>query len=73
MKELGLFQREHMILCVEAFTLALFTRVLNWSLDECQIIMAEVKTEFRNPKNHLISYFHFIYGRKPPAPEHDEN
>lgn len=67
MKELGLFQREHMIMCVEAFTLALFTRVLGWSREECDIIMALVTSEFRNPRNHLISYFHFCYGQKPPA------
>jgi SAM-dependent methyltransferase len=67
LKELGMYQLEHMILSVEPYTLALFTRILGWTVEECQILMALVKAEFRSPKNHLISYFHFIYGQKPPA------
>jgi hypothetical protein len=60
-----------MIICIEAYTLAFFTRVLNWSYDECQILVAAVRNEFRN-ENRLISYFHFTYGQKPPLP-HDEH
>lgn len=73
MKELGLFQREHMIICVEAYTLALFTRVLGWTVEECQILIAAVKNEFRNSKAHMISYFHFMYGQKPEAPDREED
>jgi hypothetical protein len=65
LKELGTCQREHMVLCVESFTLAYFTRILNWSVRETQILMAGVKEEFRNPKNHLITVFHFTYGQRP--------
>ena len=68
LKALGMYQKEHMILAVEAFTLALFTRVLNWSFEECQILIAETKNEIRT-ENLLISYFHFIYGQKPPLPD----
>jgi hypothetical protein len=68
LKELGMYQKENMILGVEAFTLAMFTRALNWSFEECQILIAETKNEFRKEKC-LISYFHFIYGQKPPLPE----
>lgn len=72
LKELGLYQQHHMLLAIEAFTLALFTRVLHWSYEECQILIAETKKEFRNEKL-LISYFHFIYGQKPPLPEAAES
>jgi hypothetical protein len=54
-----------MCLCLESFTLALLTRVLGWTVDECQILLAGVRSEFRNPKNHLLTVFHFVYGRKP--------
>ena len=65
MKELGMFQREHMVLCVEAFTLALCTRILGWSMEETQVLVAGVKDDFRDPKQHLISVFRFVYGQKP--------
>jgi hypothetical protein len=71
LKELGMYQMENMIMAIEAFTLALFTRVLNWTFEECQVLMAGTKNEFRND-NLLIAYFHFIYGQKPPLAEAEE-
>jgi hypothetical protein len=68
LKELGLYQQHHMLLAVEAFSLALFTRVLNWSFEETQILIAETKREFKSAKL-LISYFHFFYAQKPLLPE----
>ncbi|KXT06715.1 hypothetical protein AC578_8536 [Pseudocercospora eumusae] len=65
LKEVGRYQREHMIMCVEAFTLAPLTRVLGWTMDEAQVLMAGVRNEFRDPKIHLLTIFHFVYGRKP--------
>ncbi len=64
MKELGLYQMEQMCACVEPFTLALLTRILGWSNDECQVLMAGVRRDFRNKANHLYANFHFVYGRK---------
>jgi hypothetical protein len=61
-----------MILCVEGFTLAPFTRVLNWTYEECQVFVAAVRNEFKN-ENRLISYFHFIYGQKPPLPDGEQD
>ena len=65
LKELGMYQREQMVECVDAFTLGLFTRFLGWDLEETQVLTAQVRDEFRNPKNHLYTVFHFVYGRKP--------
>jgi hypothetical protein len=65
LKELGLYQLEQMCDCVEPFTLALLTRVLKWSNEETQILMANVRSAFRNKKNHLYVVFHFVHGRKP--------
>jgi hypothetical protein len=65
LKEIGLFQREQMCLAVESFAMGFMTRVLNWTLEECQILLAKARAEFRDPKAHLICYFHFVYGRKP--------
>jgi hypothetical protein len=57
-----------MIACVEAFTLAPFTRILNWSYEECQVLIAGVKNEFRT-ENRLITRVHFTYGQKPQRPD----
>lgn len=54
-----------MIACVEAFTLAPLTRVLGWSVEEVQVLMAGIRNEFSNPKIHLLTIFHYVYGRKP--------
>lgn len=42
-KEMGVYQREHLCECVDAFTLALFTRVLGWTLEDTQALMAKCK------------------------------
>jgi hypothetical protein len=54
-----------MVECVEAFTLAPLTRVLGWGVNETEVLMANVRAEFRNPQNHFYAIFHFVYGRKP--------
>lgn len=65
LKVLGAYQREHMILSIESFTLAPLTRIMGWSVEEVQVLIAGVRAELKNPKNHLLTIFHFAYGRKP--------
>ncbi|KAF2434307.1 methyltransferase, partial [Tothia fuscella] len=65
LKQLGLFQREQMCLAVESFAMGFMTRVLNWTNEECQVLLAKARTELRDPKAKLITIFHFVYGRKP--------
>jgi hypothetical protein len=65
LKELGLYQREHLILSFESYTPGLLGRVLGWSKEEYQILIAEANREARDPKLHLYNVFRFIYGRKP--------
>ena len=65
LKELGRYQLEQMCAAVESFGLALLTRVCGWGQDETQVLIAGVRRELRNPKNHLYTTFHFVYGQKP--------
>ena len=67
LKTIGMYQLEHLVASVEPFSLALFTRVLDWSVDKTQVLMAGVKDDFRNRKHHLYTTSHFVYGRKPAA------
>ncbi|EER37581.1 methyltransferase [Histoplasma capsulatum var. duboisii H88] len=67
LKEMGAFQMEHMCNCIESFSLALFTRILGWKMDETQLLCNAVRKEFRDPKNHLLTTFHFVYGQRPTS------
>lgn len=62
---MGTFQREHICDSVDSYTVALFTRVLGWSLEECQVIMAKVKQEVRDLQHQLYTNFFFVSGRAP--------
>jgi len=65
LKELGKYQLEQICASVEPFVLALLTRFLGWSNDECQVLMAGTRRDLRNKQNHLYYNIHFVYGRKP--------
>ena len=54
-----------MVDAVELFTLAIFTRTLGWSNEEAQALMAGVRNELKDRRNHLYALVHFVYGRKP--------
>lgn len=66
LKELGWYQRENLYEAVESFSMGFLLRVMKWSLEEVQVLVAKARQEFRDPKVHLYCYFHFTYGRKPP-------
>ena len=39
---------------LEAFTLRLFTKVLNWSVEEVRVLLGFVREEMKNPRIHAI-------------------
>lgn len=45
--------------------MALYTRVLNHSLDEAKVVFEMVRSEFNDKKLHLYTVYRFIYGRRP--------
>jgi hypothetical protein len=49
---------------VEAHSMALYTRVLHYSLQEAQVVFENVKREFKDRNLHLYTVYRFIYGRK---------
>jgi hypothetical protein len=65
LKELGLFEHMHMNESVEAHSMALYTRVLNYSMEQAQVLFAMVRKEFSDRKLHMYTVYRFIYGRKP--------
>ena len=67
LKELGLYQREHVVLASRSYLPGFLGRVLGWSKEEYEVLIAKVTQELRNPKIHLYNVFHFVYGRKPTS------
>ncbi|KAF2146102.1 uncharacterized protein K452DRAFT_324137 [Aplosporella prunicola CBS 121167] len=65
LKEIGKYTIIHTIEAVEPFTLALFSRVLGYSKDEIDVLLAGLRKELRDPEIHIYTPFHFIYGQKP--------
>lgn len=50
---------------VEAHSMALYTRVLNHSIDEARVVFEMVKKEFNDRNLHLYTVYRFLYGQKP--------
>ncbi|PGH06904.1 hypothetical protein GX51_02149 [Blastomyces parvus] len=65
LKEIGRYKQLVVLESVEAYSLALFTRVLGWSPEEVQVLAALTKNEFRDLSIHAYAKMHFVYGRKP--------
>lgn len=65
LKEIGRFMQVHAMESVEPLTLAVFTRILGWNEMECRVLIAKAREEFKNTRQQLYVYAHFIYGRKP--------
>jgi len=70
MKEIGRYQREHMSLGIEPYTLGFIGKVLGWSEAECRVLIAKVTNDVRNKAFHLYIRFFFVYGRKPEHAVH---
>lgn len=64
-KEIGRWQRLHVETGLENWGLATLTRVMGWSLEETQILIAKVKADLRNPAIHGWQEMRVVYGRKP--------
>ncbi|KAF1833620.1 S-adenosyl-L-methionine-dependent methyltransferase [Decorospora gaudefroyi] len=64
MKEIGRYQREHVSMGIEPYTLGLLGKVRGWSEAECRVMIAKVVSDIRNKAIHLYVCFYFVYGRK---------
>ncbi|KAM7200679.1 S-adenosyl-L-methionine-dependent methyltransferase [Naviculisporaceae sp. PSN 640] len=66
LKEIGRWFRVQFIeMALEAYSIALFTRLGGWSNEEFQVLMAQVKAELKTNKIHLYTYASYTTGRKP--------
>ncbi|KAF5497829.1 putative methyltransferase tdiE [Colletotrichum siamense] len=64
-KELGEWDKESALQGIEAITMALFTRVLDWSVPETTVFCAEVRNELKRVDVHAYYDVYSVYGQKP--------
>ncbi|RJE18258.1 Methyltransferase [Aspergillus sclerotialis] len=69
LKELGEYFRLEVLESLEAYSFALMTRVLGWSIEEVQAFLTELRSEINNRKLHIYSKLYIVYGRKPETGE----
>jgi hypothetical protein len=50
LKELGLWSRENMLDCLEAWAIVPFTRFLGWTPEEVQVSLVGARADLRDPK-----------------------
>ncbi|OAP64727.1 hypothetical protein AYL99_00699 [Fonsecaea erecta] len=67
-RELGENMNEIMTEAMQAYSLALFTRVLGWEPAEVEVLLAGARKDLNNPNYHLYTRLHIVYGRKPSVP-----
>ncbi|KAL0939123.1 methyltransferase domain-containing protein [Colletotrichum truncatum] len=72
-KELGLWTLENYLIGLEALAMAPLTRGHNWTRQEVDVFLVEVRKDLKNRAFHSYSPIYFVYGRKPlkedsPAP-----
>ncbi|GJC85552.1 secondary metabolism regulator LAE1 [Colletotrichum liriopes] len=65
LKELGIWNQEQLLPGLEALTLGLFTRVLDWSKEETIVFCASVRKDLKDTKIHAYWNGYVMYGRKP--------
>lgn len=64
-KEIGRYNACASVMAVEAYSLALFTRVLGWSNERAQVFFTGVRADLTNTNVHAYCKLYVVYGRKP--------
>ncbi|KAM0272517.1 hypothetical protein ACHAQH_008699, partial [Verticillium albo-atrum] len=66
-KEMGMWSLAALDGGLEGLSMALFTRGLNWTMEETLAFCIDVRKEMRNPRIHAYWPIHVSYGRKPES------
>ncbi|KAK1981428.1 S-adenosyl-L-methionine-dependent methyltransferase [Colletotrichum cereale] len=64
-KTLGLWCLKNSSNALEAVCMALFTRVLNWSSDEVNVFLVDIRKDLKNKSYHAYFNIYRLVGRKP--------
>ena len=65
LKEIGKYLQAQFMDSVRAYSTALFSRILGWSHDEIDVLLAYVGNETKDMSIHSYTKVFVLYGRKP--------
>ncbi|KAH7121918.1 S-adenosyl-L-methionine-dependent methyltransferase [Dactylonectria estremocensis] len=65
LKELGMWTLENVSSGLEGLSAAVYTRVLGWTKEEMDVLLAEVRRDLKNPAMHSYWPIIVVYGQKP--------
>lgn len=65
LKRVGAFNLVQLREGLEAFSLALFTKALGWSVEDVQVFLTEVRRDILKKSVHMMHEFHVVYAQKP--------
>jgi hypothetical protein len=57
LKELGLWSRENMLDCLEAWAIVPFTKFPGWTPEGVQVSLAKARSELEDPKMEVHAYW----------------
>lgn len=57
LKELGLWSRENMLDCLEAWAIVPFTKFLGWTPEEVQVSLAKARSDLKDPRMKIHAYW----------------
>ncbi|KAL2370695.1 hypothetical protein RJZ57_004875 [Blastomyces gilchristii] len=69
LKLLSSFACQDILKELEAFSLQVFTQGLQWSMDELQVYLVQVRNDLKREELHIYRELYVIYGQKPKAKE----
>ncbi|KAI9800693.1 MAG: hypothetical protein M1825_004015 [Sarcosagium campestre] len=64
-KLLGTWERVNFLEGMSAFSTAIYTRLLGWSVEELEVLFAGVRSDINNKKVHAYFPIYVVYGKKP--------
>ncbi|KAI3549743.1 hypothetical protein CABS03_08068 [Colletotrichum abscissum] len=71
-KEIGTWTHANFMEGLEAWTLAPYTRALNWTKEEVFVFLTEVRSNLKNRNIHAYWPIYSIYGKKPVEKKAEE-
>ncbi|KAL3475701.1 S-adenosyl-L-methionine-dependent methyltransferase [Aspergillus californicus] len=64
LKELGRYHQVNMLEALEAYSLALMTRFLGWTVEDVQILLMGVRKELQDRTLHIYSRLYVVYAQR---------
>ncbi|KAI9046043.1 class I SAM-dependent methyltransferase [Aspergillus affinis] len=68
LKELGRYYQVNMLESLDAYSLALLTRVLHWPVEEVRVLLNGARSELLDRRIHTYANWFHVYGQKPRNP-----